>query len=332
MFGGDSGARDGDGPAAGRAERLSATRQDEVALPRRPKKTLQVMRAEPPTGEFAAVGGPRPEPTIFGLTDRGCVRENNEDQFLIAKLERSVLLQQSGFPIPDGTRLSQPSPLLLMVADGMGGHDGGEVASAVAIDAMAHYAFTTMPWLDVQGKSDQELVEGLVAAVRQAQDRMLRVAARKQLDARMGSTLTMAYVAWPSLLLFHVGDSRAYLYREGELRQLTADHNLAHEMVSHSLMTVDEARRSHFTSVLTNALGGGSDRLEVEIHRTNLQEGDSVLLCTDGLHGELADEDIERHLALLEGPQGVTDCVNGLVEAAKIAGGGDNLTVVLARF
>ena len=293
------------------------------------KKTLEVIRRptdpERPTGEQWA-------PEIFGASDAGCVRPNNEDQFLIAKLERSVLLQQSGFPLNDGTRLRQASPWLFMVADGMGGHEGGEVASAVVIDAMAHYAFTAMPWVGAHEDHDQELVEGMQAAVVRAQERMLQVAARKGLDERLGSTLTMAYASWPNLLLFHVGDSRAYLYRESHLHQLTRDHNLAEEMVQRKVLTPDQARESRYSSVLTNALGGGSAAVHVELHRMQLVPGDLVLLCSDGLHGELSDAQIGERMAAVSGAADLAPCVRGLIDAAKAAGGRDNVTVVLARF
>lgn len=271
-------------------------------------------------------------PSFFGLTDQGCVRPNNEDQFLIVRLERSFVLQYSGYAVDNGTRISQPSPWLMMVADGMGGHAGGEVASSVVVDAMAHYALTAMPWIEASEKDDGDLVEGMVAAVRRAQDRMLTVAARKQLDTRLGSTLTMGYLLWPNLLLFHVGDSRAYLYRDGQLRRLTSDHNLAQEMVKSELLSEQEARRSFFTSVLTNALGGGSDKLYVEQGRLELEVGDIILLCTDGLHGELDDAEIAAQLATLRAPEDVERVGRGLIEAAKAVGGHDNVTVVLARF
>jgi len=291
-------------------------------------QTLEVMLGQPDAD--AAAGG---SPTIYGVSDKGRVRPNNQDQFLIARLERSVVIEQSGFPLEDGRRLSQASPHMFMVADGMGGHEGGDVASAVTIDAMAHYAFTTMPWLDANDeKAAQDLVDGLAAAVTQAQERMLRIAARKHIDERLGSTLTMAYAVWPTLFLFHVGDSRAYLYRDGELRRVTRDHNLAEEMIERQVMTPEEARGSRFSSMLTNALGGGTGSVHVELHRLELQRGDLILLCSDGLHGEVSDSDIMKKLAFVSAPELVSPCVQSLVDAAKRAGGRDNITAVLARF
>jgi len=292
-------------------------------------QTLEVMLGQPPR---EAPDQSR-TPTTYGMSDIGCLRSNNQDQFLVARLERSVVLEQSGFPVEDGTRLSQTSPHMFMVADGMGGHEGGDVASAVTIDAMAHYAFTTMPWLDADDEqAAQDLVDGLAAAVGQAQERMLRIAARKHIDERLGSTLTMAYAVWPRLFLFHVGDSRAYLYRDGELTRLTRDHNLAEEMVERQVMTAEEARGSRFSSMLTNALGGGTGSVHVELHRVDLRAQDLILLCSDGLHGEVTDGDIAKKLCFVTNTQLVRPCVQSLVDAARRAGGRDNITAVLARF
>jgi len=222
---------------------------------------------------------------------------------------------------------------MFMVADGMGGHEGGDVVSAVIIDAMAHYAFTTMPWLDTDDEqAAQDLVDGLAAAVTQAQERMLRIAARKHIDERLGSTLTMAYAVWPKLFLFHVGDSRAYLFRDGVLERITRDHNLAEEMIERQVMTPEEARGSRFSSMLTNALGGGTGSVHVELHKLELSRGDLILLCSDGLHGEVSDNDIQKKLAFVASPKLVSPCVRSLIDAAKRTGGRDNITAVLARF
>ncbi len=296
-------------------------------------KTFEMMRPE----QASSPPAKRPDPpgVVYGCTDAGVVRINNEDQFLVATLEKSVLLEQSGFPLKDGTRLSEsPKSRLFMVADGMGGHEGGDIASAVAVDAIAHYVFTAMPWVSpVAATADRDaVIDGLRAAVRRAQDRMLEVAARKNIDSRLGSTLTLAYVAWPSLLLFHVGDSRAYLFRDGELNQLTRDHNLAEQMVQGHVMTEQEARESHFTSVLTNALGGGSADLHVELHTLQLKPEDTIVLCTDGLHGEVSDEQIAACLTRNKSKSAVQAAAHELVEQAKSNGGRDNVTVVVAAF
>lgn len=269
---------------------------------------------------------------IFGLTDRGCVRPNNEDQFLIAELERSMLVQQSSVPHHDGTNLTaNPQGRILMVADGMGGHEGGEVASAVAVDAMARYAFAIMPWLLTASRTTQEeLARGLQQAMLEAHAAVQRAAAEQNLDSRMGTTLTMAYIVWPNLYVLHAGDTRCYLQRSDSLMRLTRDHTVAQQLVERRAMSQEEADHSRFKHVLVNVVGGSSPNVQAEIHHVELSEGDLLLLCSDGLTEHLSDEQIATHLADEEMP--VEDIVRNLIGAAKQAGGTDNVTAVVARF
>lgn len=272
--------------------------------------------------------------TIVGRTDTGCVRENNEDQFVVATLERSILVEQCGLPDNDGRRESDGGTgRLMMVADGMGGQQGGEVASAVVVDAMLNYASTMMPWLRAASDQDgRSLSDGLREAVLRSKRRMQDVARRKGFERDMGSTLTLGYVAWPLLYLVHVGDSRAYLHRGSEMVKLTRDHNLAETMIRQNVMTEEEARHSRFASVLTNAVTSSQEELEVEMHQLELQRGDRLLLCTDGLYGEVDDKEIAGRLLHVVSPDLVAPCVDSLVAAAKQAGGRDNVTAVLAYF
>jgi protein phosphatase len=269
---------------------------------------------------------------VAGLTDVGQVRANNQDQFLIASLERSLLVEGSSFPTESGTRLTDtPQARLLIVADGIGGHGGGEVASAVAIDAMAHYAFAAMPWVASPSESSQrDLVEGLQQALRAAQDRVRRVAKRKHLAEDMGTTFTMAYITWPDCYILHVGDSRAYMVRDDQMHRMTSDHTLAQKLVDHAALSEDEAKRSRFSHVLVNAVGGSSDDLDIELHHVELRLDDQLLLCTDGLTGPLEDADIRA--LVLDTSRPVAEIVADLVAKANAAGGRDNITAVLARF
>jgi protein phosphatase len=262
------------------------------------------------------------------------VRERNEDQFVIAQLERGIQIQQCGYAGNDGLRLvDKPTGRLMLVADGMGGQVSGDVASAVVLDAMLGYAYSMMPWLRMTTAADERaLADGLTTAVQRAQQRMQEVAERKGLHGDMGSTLTMGYLSWPTLYLVHVGDSRAYLMRDGELFRLTRDHNLAEEMVRMGAMTPEEARRSRFASVLTNSVSTSDQEIRVELHQVDARQGDLVLLCTDGLYGEVDDKFIKSRLMHVVGPDLVEPCLNALVKAALDNGGRDNVTAILARF
>ncbi|MEM9067635.1 MAG: protein phosphatase 2C domain-containing protein [Myxococcota bacterium] len=297
------------------------------------KKTLEFLRRsvddlrEPEDDVGAAA-------TIVGATDTGRVRERNEDQFLIARLERTVEVEHCGLAVNDGVRhTDRPTGRLMMVADGMGGQVRGDVASAVVVDAMLQYAVSMMPWLRMSSAADERaLADGLTSAVERSQRRMLEVAERKGFVGDMGSTLTLGYVMWPTLYLVHVGDSRAYLFRGGELFRLTKDHNLATEMVRMNVMTDEEAQASRFASVLTNSVSTSNEEIRVELHQVELRQGDLVLLCTDGLYGEISEPEIKLQLSHVVATDFVEPCVKRLVELAREAGGRDNITAVLAAF
>lgn len=279
--------------------------------------------------EVAADKSARAE--VFGITDVGLVRERNEDQFLVAELERSLLVEQSSMPGQNGKHITHnPQGRLLMVADGMGGHAGGDIASAVVVDAMAHYAFALMPWvLGGARATRKELVGAIEEGIRAAQDRMRRIAERQKLDTSMGTTLTLAYVTWPDVWIMHVGDSRAYLLRKKDLTRVTRDHTVAQALVDRKALTEEEAARSKYNHILVNVVGGGSDELHVECHHFTLLERDTLLLCTDGLTAHVDDDAITEHL--LAG-KSVEQTARDLVEAAKDGGGSDNVTVVIAKF
>ena len=224
-----------------------------------------------------------------GGTHIGRVRPNNEDAF---------------YPEQDGGPADR---LLAAVADGMGGHAGGEVASRTAVAAA----------VEADGPP-QGRVEAANLAV------MAAVLDDPGL-AGMGTTLTLAqFGPGGRLALGHVGDSRAYLLRGGRLDQITIDDNMAQELVDQGEITKEEARNHPRSSWLTQALGF-EDKLDVEASSIDLEAGDRLMLCSDGLHGELPDGEM---LSLL-GSGAPSDAVWGLIEAANLAGGRDNITVVV---
>ncbi len=314
----------------------SPSRTDTLPSSSANNQTLRVLAPRLGMRSLADAGAIANNPAVIadaaGATDTGRVRESNQDQYLVATLERSLLLEGSSLSTSDGTRLlDTPQAHILIVADGIGGHGGGEVASAVTIDAMAHYCFEAMPWVQRRSEcSTDELSNGLREAVMKAQERVRRVAKRKSLDADLGTTLTMAYVAWPELLLIHVGDSRAYLLRDDTLFRLTVDHTLAQQMVDEHMMTPGEAQTSPLSHVLVNAVGGKSDTIDVEMRLLTLQLDDQLLLCTDGLYDMVDDEAIAASLRRTDRPSSAV--VTELIAAANAAGGRDNVTAVLARF
>jgi len=265
-----------------------------------------------------------------GLTDRGLTRERNEDQFFIADLTKSMLVEQTSLSQADlAWRFGNSQGKLLVVADGMGGHGGGSLASSVAVDAVADYVLNILPWFFGLEDHDDDLQNELKLAMERCQARVRAAARSDPAHPTMGTTLTMAYVLWPKLYVVHVGDSRCYLLRSGKLQQITRDHTVAQQYVEAGTLTPEEAQRSRWSSVLWNAVGGGSTELEPEVHKARLNDGDCLLLCTDGLTRHLTSDDIVR---ILTAHPTSSEATENLVRSANSAGGSDNVTVVVARF
>jgi protein phosphatase len=223
---------------------------------------------------------------VGSATDIGRVRERNEDSILV-------------------------DPPLYVVADGMGGHRGGQVASRVALE--------TLEGLAAEGRGS--LSDHVRGANRAVWDRSVE---DEQLSG-MGTTLTAARIEGASALIAHVGDSRAYLLRDGTLRQLTADHTLVARMVKSGEITEAEADVHPHKNVLTRALGT-DEQVDVDEDTVALLDGDRLLLCSDGLTGMVTEDQIQAILENSDQPQQAAD---RLVKAANRAGGIDNISVVV---
>lgn len=244
-----------------------------------------------------------------GLTDIGCVRKHNEDNFLLD--------DELG---------------LYIVADGLGGHAAGEVASQIVIERSSQFVATTLEqdhtWptaYDARLSYDgNRLRAALVMSDRAIYDNIQSNPERES----MGSTAVACLLQESAVTLAHVGDSRAYLMREGELRPLTRDHSWVAEQIEHGFLTPEEARRHPFRNVITQALGNGSD-LDVVVREVAIHSGDVLLLCSDGLSGMVYDESL-AHI-LMEAP-GLEAAARRMVSMANENGGEDNITVVLIGF
>jgi serine/threonine protein phosphatase PrpC len=261
-----------------------------------------------------------------GVTDRGQERPQNEDQFVISEVRRVMRVEQSSIAQPENL-LGDVLGHILVVADGIGGHRGGEYASALAVVGIENLLLNTIGWLcQLQGDGvQQELTEALRAA-----DRWVDEAAGRRPDlAGMGTTLTMAYVSGSTLYVAHAGDSRCYLWRQGCLERLTRDHTLVESLVDDGVLTPEAAANHQMRNVVTNAVGGGTRAVEPEVHKHALQPGDQVVLCTDGLTGTIDDEELAAYLGADQPP---AQTCQRLVDEANRRGGPDNITVVIARF
>ncbi len=237
-----------------------------------------------------------------GLSDVGRSRNHNEDHFEI---------------VGDGR--------LCVVADGMGGHGHGDLASRIAVEAILEHVGNACGLTDA---ADPAVRLGMLeAAINNAHRKLLeRVAADEELLG-MGTTAVVILAEEGSAVVAHVGDSRAYRLRQGVLEQLTEDHSWVNEQVLAGFLSAEQARAHPLKNVVTRALGGESG-IQVDVEAIEVQPEDLYLLCSDGLTTMLRDEQISEHLRLV-GERSVEEVCSRLVGDANELGGLDNITVVL---
>lgn len=265
----------------------------------------------------------------FGLTDRGRVRETNEDQFLIADLTKTMRITQTSLSEPLTEQGAEQGHVFL-VADGMGGQAAGEKASAIAIAAVEQFTLNQLKWFfHPDGPDAQRVLGEFQAGLRQADSKIIAEQQEHPEWKGMGTTLTMAYQLNWQMCVLHVGDSRAYVFRDGELHQLTQDHTVTADLVRMGQLKPEEAERHRLRKVITNVVGGDRAGINVEAQAFDLQPGDRLLLCSDGLTEMVSNDEIAAVLDAIDAPE--TACKT-LVERANDAGGRDNVTVIVAAF
>ena len=265
----------------------------------------------------------------FGLTDAGRVRSSNEDQFLVAELSRSLRVQQTSLTQATSYR-SRSRGHVFLVADGMGGHAAGEVASALTVETVEGFVVELLRrFSNLQADDESGVLADLREAVRQADARIFEESEHHPELAGMGTTLTLAFSSGRRLFVFHAGDSRCYLCRAGQLARLTEDHTVTADLVRRGAITPEEARHHPSRHIVTNILGGGQSGVHVDVRRVDLEAGDALLICSDGLTDMLDDARIAA--ALMAEPEPEAACARLIAEANE-AGGKDNITAVIARF
>jgi serine/threonine protein phosphatase PrpC len=253
---------------------------------------------------------------VVGRTDVGLVREHNEDNFLLADLS-------TGSRDP-ATFQSVPSAgLLFGVCDGMGGAAAGEVASQMAVDTILEMMTHSVPAVDRDA-----LARALVRAIEEAGERIFDAARTDRSRRGMGTTATIAALMDKTLFVGQVGDSRAYILRAGELKQITKDQSLVNQLIEAGQLTEDEAEAFEHSNIILQALGT-TEQVSVDLTFLELRRGDRLLMCSDGLsglvHGEVIREVMTEYKDL-------DACSERLIELAKAGGGHDNVTVILAEF
>lgn len=265
-----------------------------------------------------------------GMTNLGLAREGNEDAFLIATLQRSLVVHEASATAQNVGFHGSVAGTLLMVADGMGGEGGGDVASRVAVQTVASYLLNVMPWASPAvvptGEVSSADVGAQLSSALVVGDSCVKLAAQRSSTPHMGTTLTMALVLWPALYVAHVGDTRCYLLREGQFSRLTTDHTLAQKVLDDAVEAV--APDSQLHHLLWNSLGGSKNLPEPQIVKLELKAGDHLLLCSDGLTKHVSDPEILA--ALSTGEPNAAKCAR-LIELANAGGGSDNVTVLVAN-
>ena len=260
--------------------------------------------------------------SVFGKTDLGRTRDHNEDTFLVADLTRRTEGLQPGMRNHE----VGPRGSLFMVADGMGGAAAGEVASKMAADAI--FGHMTSVWPDDPDGSGQRFAYRLKEAVELANNR-INTYAREHPEVRgMGTTATVAGVFGADLYLAQVGDSRGYLIRNGNTIQLTKDQSLMQRLVEAGELTEEEAEQSERRNIILQALGP-DPRVKVDLTYQPLRKGDLVILCSDGLSGQVKKEEIS---GVARAATALAALCGKLIDLVNERGGPDNITAVAARF
>jgi PPM family protein phosphatase len=242
-------------------------------------------------------------------TDVGCVRESNEDSFRVL-----------------------PELNLFILSDGLGGQAHGEVASSMAVEAIADHcrASITNSSLPLEWEARHDLsaqANRLATAVLRANRLIHEAALADESHRGMATTVVSLWVHRQMISLVNVGDSRAYRFRAGVLEQLTRDHSIVAEQVRMGMITAEEAERSPMQTMLTRAVGA-QPSVEMDVEEHSISNGDTFLLCSDGLSRMVSDEIIAGAIQNSRNPQSAAD---RLVELAREAGGLDNITVVCVR-
>jgi len=259
---------------------------------------------------------------FFGLSDPGLKRDNNEDHFIVADLTRRTIAVNNNQLIPSLVHHNLgPNGTLLAVADGLGGHDDGEIASHIAVEALVHTLF------EIE-QEELSIADKLSCAVQAAHESIGRYIGSVPGSRSMSSTLTAMHIGQNEMTIAQVGDSRAYLFSNGMLTQLTEDQTLVHMMLKKGLLTEEEAENHPDRNVILQALGQGRS-ITPDVQSFPLYHGSCLLLCSDGLSSYVPHERIEA--ILKQETRGDVRC-KLLLEAAYDAGGEDNVTVLLALF
>jgi serine/threonine protein phosphatase PrpC len=287
--------------------------------------------AELLTSAITAESGPKPrddELDVFGVTDIGKVRQENQDHFLIATVHQQLVVQGTSFPHPEnlpvrGERLAA----VFLVADGVGGATAGREASQLTVATIAHYVSSTMRCFQTTGgeRDEEHVLASLRAATAEAHQ-AVRAEATARGEGKMATTMTLVVTVWPRAYVVQVGDSRYYDFSDGRLRLVTRDQTLAQDLVDQGVLPAERLARSPFRNVLARAIG--SEEATPEVTLVNLHQDSIGIICSDGLTKHVTDEEIAGQVKASTGSE---QLCRSLLAMALERGGSDNVTIVSAR-
>jgi protein phosphatase len=261
---------------------------------------------------------------VYGRTDVGRTRDHNEDAFVVADLTswNPTLRPEVR------THVTGERGTLFMVADGMGGAAAGELASSMAVDVVLEELRGRWCGPDAPSADAATFASALRAATEAANHRIHEYAADHPENRGMGTTATIAGLLGDTLYVAQVGDSRAYLIRDGVARQITKDQSLMQKLIEAGEITAEEAEVSDRRNIILQALGP-EPNIRTDLTRQQVRRGDTLILCSDGLSGQVRPEEIAHVVNEVDDP--VTMCKH-LIDMANATGGPDNITVIAARF
>lgn len=268
---------------------------------------------------------------LAAQSHQGHVRDNNEDHYLAVRVTRSLQTLLTNLTAGVLPERFDEAAYGMLVADGVGGMAAGELASSVALMRVLELVAETPDWIMKMNQRENAAIvmQRMTNRFRQIDDELREQGELNRSLHGMGTTLTVAASLGTDLFLGHIGDSRAYLLRNGRLHQLTKDHTLAQALIEAGIAAPGDSATRAMRHVLTAALGTTGEQSDPQVQQLQLTDGDQLLLCTDGLSEMVADDSIAA--VLIDASSSAAAC-QGLIDHALAGGGVDNITVVLARY
>ncbi len=265
---------------------------------------------------------------VYGMTHPGKVRPNNQDHFLIGSLKRHMDIHLTSLPdVGSFSASMERVAFLAMVADGVGGGPKGEEASRLAVELVTEYVTHSLNcYYSADPDDEAGFSRSLMEAAMQCHMGIAERAAEDPALRGMATTLTLWLGVWPRGYLLQVGDSRCYVLRDGQLRQISRDQTMAQDLIDQGILTRTDAYNTRWANVLASAIGGS--QAAPVVTRLDQRWGDVGILCSDGLSKHVSDDRIEERLRTMTSAKQVCEA---LIEDALAGGGSDNVTVVVGR-